>query len=344
MLNVITSDGLRAARRVGTHSSPVSYVLNGKRHQVNKEIVNGEMEIRVFDKPIGEMMTNGSLPDMKAFTEKVVLDVELGKELIPLLYKEIYDLIDDPNLPQTMEAKWALSGLVVFLEHLEGGEVKFGTIQAEKGPVAKIKTYAGGFEYTKQMIEFNETFSVELLNKDMGRAWNAMLNHIHLGAIISATYAAGNKTAAVAGPAGSERWVTVYRTLSKAVSDAATAKRPGSVLLAATADRQDIEMAIKGFTHNGTVYPPIPGITTIVFYDGETLSSGKKDTVYPGVTVGKCYLIRPKRGFKELVKKDLTIESNQGDLSRLVESQVVGYGFRGAFAATGENIQEVSFS
>lgn len=343
-MKVITSEGLRIARRSGSYEAPVSYKMNGQTYHVTKRIINGEMDIRNFEKPLGELMTYGSISDQKGFTEKVVLDVELGREQVPLLYKEIYDLIDDPNLPELLEAKWALTGSCVFAEHIEAGEVKFTTLQAEQGPIAKIKTYTGGFEYTKQMIEFNRTFDVEALNKGMGEGWNALLNHLHLGAIITATYPAANKTAAVPGEAGDERWVTVYRTLSKAVKDAATAKRPGTVLLAATSDQQDIEIAVKGFTHGGTVYPPIPGIVTVIYYDGYQLSIGKKDYSYPGVPAGKAYLIRPKRGFKELLKKDLQIESNKGDLSRLVESQIVGYGFRGVFAAIGENVQEVSFS
>ncbi|MBB6673012.1 phage major capsid protein [Cohnella nanjingensis] len=343
-MKVITMDGLRAARRTGTIQQPVSYKMNGKSHAVTKQIVNGEMDVRWFEKPLGELMTFGSIADQKAFSEKVVLDVELGREQVPLLYKEIYDEISDPNLPKLLEAKWALTGACIFAEHIEAGEVKFSTLMAEQGPIAKIKTYTGGFEYTKEMFEYNQTYDVETLNKGMGEGWNALLNHLHLGAIITATYKPENKTAVVPGEAGDERWVTFYRTLSAAVKAAATAKRPGTLLLAATSDRQDIEQALKGFTHDGTVYPPIPGITTIVYYDGYQITVGKKEYSYPGVTPGKAYLIRPKRGFKELIKRDLEIETNQGDLSRLVERQVVGYGFRGVFAAIGENIQEISFS
>ena len=65
---------------------------------------------------------------------------------------------------------------------------------------------------------------------------------------------------------------------------------------------------------------------------------------YGGVTPGKAYLIRPKRGFKELLKQDLRVEAAMGDLTRLVDSQIVAYAHRGVFAAVEENVQEISFS
>jgi len=55
-------------------------------------------------------------------------------------------------------------------------------------------------------------------------------------------------------------------------------------------------------------------------------------------------LIRPKQGFKELVKKDLTIETTSGDLTRLVEAQIIAYAYRGVFAALDENVQKVEIS
>lgn len=342
MVQIITSAGLKSARRQGTYETQIPFILNGKRYEVPKKIVNGEMELRDFEKPFGETMTFGSLSDLKGLVEKVVLDVELGREKVPLLYGAIYDNITDPNLPQLLEAKWAVRGAVIFLEHLEGQEVKFGVMQAEQGPTVKIRTWAAGFEYTKEMKEFNQTFEIESLNQALGEGHNALLNHLHLSPFLTHTYPAVNKTASLAA-AGEERWVSIWRTLNKAASDAATRKRPTSVLLANSSDRSDIEMALKGFQASGTTYPPIPGIESIIFYDGYEVRIGKKDYGYAGVTPGKAYLIRPKRGFKELVKKDLQIESNQGDLSRLVESQMVGFAFRGAFAAVDENVQEVTF-
>lgn len=342
MFKVISQDTLLDQRRKLNIEDDIPFVTNGEVDCVKKKMVNGEMETLELEKPLGEMMSFGSTANLKDLLRKVVLDVELGREQVQLVYGPIYDRISDSNLPQVLDAKWALHGNCVFLEHIEGGEIKFGSIDAEYGPTARIQTYATGFEYTKEMVDFNQTFKVEILNKSMGEAYNALLNHMHLSPILSATYKSANKTA-FKGQSGDPTWLGIWRTLSEAKKDTVKAKRPGTILLASTADQTDIEMAIKGgHLLNGSLYPTINGITTIIYYDGWDVTVGKKSYSYPGVTPGKAYLIRPQRGFKELVKKDLTTESGNPDLTRLVESQIVGYCYRGVFAAIDENVQEIS--
>ncbi len=344
MYKVYSQDALKAERRRGTYTDKTPFVVNGKVYEVEKKIINGEMETFELAKPVGEMLTSGSLEQFKDLMRKVVLDVELGREQVQPLYQPIYERIQDANLPRVIDAKWALTGTVVFTEHIEGEEVKFGRLQAEQGPTARILTYTAGFEYTKEMKDFNEAFSVEILNRAMGEAYNALLNHIHLYPIIGFSYKSANKTAYQA-ESDKPAWVGVYNTLVQAVADAAVAKRPGTVLLASTADQANIEMALRGGHQiEGTVYPAISGIQSVIYYDGWEVTVGKKSYSYAGVTPGKAYLIRPKRGFKELVKQDLRIEATAGDLSRLIESQIVGYAYRGVYAAIEENVQEIALA
>lgn len=339
---VISQETLKEKRRQGTYTEKVPFILDGKVYEVEKKIINGEMETLEFSKPLGEIMSYGSTEQFKDLLRKVVLDVELGRERVQLLYKPIYQTISDANLPRLIDGKWALRGTVVFTEHVEGEEIKFGKLQAEEGPVARIVTYAAGFEYTKELKDFNESFTIELLNQAMGEAYNALLNHLHLGPIINFNYPESNKTA-YQGEPEEPRWVGVYKTLVKAMADATVAKRPGTVLLASSVDQFDIETALKGgYQIGGTVYPAIQGIRTVIYYDGWETTVGRKTYTYPGVTPGKAYLIRPQGGFKELIKRDLVIEATSGDLSRLVESKIVGYAYRGVYAAVEENVQEIS--
>jgi hypothetical protein len=343
-MKIYSQDVLKEARRQGTYTEKVPFVLDGKLFEVEKKIVNGEMETLELSRPVGEMLTSGSVEQFKDLLRKVVLDVELGREQVQLLYQPIYDRIQDANLPRVLDAKWALTGTVVFTEHIEGEEVRFGRLQAEQGPIARILTYTAGFEYTKEMKDFNEAFSVEILNRGIGEAYNALLNHMHLYPIISFSYKAANQTA-YQGETTDPSWVRVYKTINKALADAATAKRPGTVLLASTVNQADIEMALKGGHQvEGTVYPAISGIQSVIYYDGWETSVGKKNYTYNGVPQGKAYLIRPKRGFKELLKQDLRVEATSGDLSRLIEIQIVAYAYRGVYAAVEENVQEISLT
>lgn len=341
-IKIYSQDTLLDQRRNQSVEEKVPFVIAGEVDYVDKKIVNGEMELLDFGKPLGEMINFGSVSDLKDLLRKVVLDVELGKEQVQLVYKPIYDTITDANFPEVLDAKWALRGACVFLEHMEGAEVKFGSIEAEHGPTARIKTYTSGFEYTKKMIDFNETFNVEMLNKAMGEAYNALLNHLHLSPIIDFAYKAANKTA-FKGEAGDPIWLGMYKTFAQAVKDTRTAKRPGTILLANSADALDIEMALRGGHQiEGSIYPAISGINSIVYYDGWETTVGKKNYEYAGVAPGKAYLIRPKRGLKELIKRDYTVESGNKDISRLVEEQMVAYCYRGVFAAIEENVQEIT--
>lgn len=341
-IKIYSQDTLLDQRRKQDVKEKVPFIIAGEVDYVDKNIVNGEMDLLDFNKPLGEMINFGSVSELKDLLRKVVLDVEMGKEQVQLVYKPLYDTITDPNFPEVLDAKWAMHGACVFLEHMEGGEVKFGSVEAEAGPTARIRTYSSGFEYTKKMIDFNESFNVEMLNKSMGEAYNALLNHLHLSPIIGFDYKAANKTA-FKGEAGDPIWLGMYKTFAQAVKDTRIAKRAGTVLVANSADAMDIEMALRGGHQiEGTVYPAIAGINSIIYYDGWETKVGKKDHKYTGVAPGKAYLVRPKRGLKELIKKDYTVETGNKDISRLIEEQIVAYCYRGVFAAIEENVQEIT--
>ncbi len=342
-------DDLKEKRRQGTIDTQVPYSFNGKEETVPKKIVNGEMEVIDIDKPIGEMMTSETT--RKELVQKVVLDVELGREEVPVLYNPIYETLTDPNFPKEFEAKWAQTGSVIFFEHMEGEEVKFGSLQAESGPIARLKGYSAGFEYTKEMEIFNQMFNFEIMNKAFGEAHNALLNHLHLGPILTHSYKGTNKTAAqfvdetgksLSSKTGAHYMLSLRATLRQALKDTRTAKRPGTVLIANSADKEDIQEALGSMTLQATPYGATSGITDIIYYDGWETDVARKSYAYPGVPEGKVYLVRPKRGFKELVKQGLQVQSTIGDLSRLVEAQIVGDFWRGVFAAVDENVQEIT--
>lgn len=344
MLNVVSQETALEARRAYKGETKIPFIFNNKMEFATKKMANGEMETLKFNKPFGEMITYSSSNVSKELLRKVVLDVELGRESVQTLYQPIYDTISDPNFPELLDAKWALRGSCVFLETVEGGEVKFGSVQAEAGPTARIVTYTTGFEYTKKMKDFNQSFQVEMLNKEIGEAYNALLNHLHFAPIIKAKYKNENKTA-YAGKADDLPWVRLYETIKEGLKATSIAKRPATVLLANSANRIDIETALRGgYQLNGTIYPAISGIQTVIYYDGWDTTVGKKTYEYEAVPVNKLYLIRPKRGFKELLKQDLRIETNGGDLTRMVEQQMIGYTYRGVFAAIDENVQELTIA
>ena len=348
-MNTISVESILNKRLRESYEVTGHYLFDGAVKDIKSKVVNGEMDVLQLTKPIGEMITKGDIPE--ELFQKVVLDVELGRQSVPTVYSPIYQRMVNANFPQVFTAKWAEYGTVVFLEHVEGGEVKFGSLAAEYGPTANIQTYAAGFEYTQDMIKYNQTWNMSILNTAFGEAYNALLNHIHLYPIVSYSYKSANKTAIVYtkadGTAGTssdyDLTMTLKFTLKKGIKDAIKAGRPGSVLLAPSAAQIDLEEAMARIvTSSGKPYPSITQIKNVIYYDGWSAEVGGKTYTYGGVPSTKLYLIRPKAGFKELVKHDLQIQSNNGDLTRLVDSQIVGVARRGVYAALDENVQEIT--
>lgn len=281
-----------------------------------------------------------------ALLEKVRIDVAFGLADIPLLYGPLYQRINPSGgfpggLYQIDE--FTLMANVVFLQKFEGGEVEFGTLQKGSPAIGSIQTYAAGFEWTEDMIEFDRTWSMELNSQAFGRAYNALLNHLHLSPVIGYSYTAPNQTPA--NSTGATLAEKTHLTFQGAYTESvlATPRRTGTVLLASEANRFQIEEAILTpvYDANGQPLPNVP-IQTIIYYDGETITRGSDVFQYPGVTPGKCYLIFPQRKMKELVHHDLRIDIGPPDISRLVEGQQVGRARRGVFANLEESVEEIT--
>lgn len=294
------------------------------------------------DVDISEMITTsqGSMD----LLEKVRIDVAFGLAEIPLLYGPVYERVNGPFPGGVFQIdENTLQADVVFLEKFEGGEVQFGTLRKGVPALGSIQTYAAGFEWTEDMVEFDRTWSIELHNRAFGRAYNALLNHLHLSPIIGFTYAGGNSTAANA--TGADLQEKTHLTFQAAYTATVQAQpqRRGTVLLASETNRFQIEEALLTPVRDvqGNPLPTIP-IDTIIYYDGETLVRGTDSFVYPGVTAGTCFLISPRQRFKEMLHHDLRIDIGSADISRLIEGQQVGRARRGMYADIANSVQKVT--
>lgn len=296
-------------------------------------------------KPIIREMLDTAQGQM-ALLEKVRIDVAFGLADIPLLYGPVYDRIAPaggfPGGAYQID-EYTLTANVIFLQKFEGGEVQFGTLAKGSPSTGTIKTYAAGFAWTEDMIEFDRTYSIELNNQAFGRAYNALLNHLHLSPIIGNTYAGGNSTAANATGATLAEKTNLTLQAAYTHSVTATPRRTGTILLASEANRFQIETALLTPVNDaqGNPLPNVP-ITTIIYYDGESINVGSDTYTYPGVTAGTCFLIFPKRKLKELVHHDLRIDIGPPDISRLVEGQQVGRSRRDVFANLTESVEKIT--
>lgn len=277
----------------------------------------------------------------REFIEKITYDMYSGREGVALLYKEIYTPVVDSNLPQTLTEKEFGPVQVVFLQKLEGGEVKFGALGPGTEKTVSLYTWAAGIEYDEDMIEYNQTWRISDIGVGFGEAYNKLLNHLHLSPIISGTYVtsgggiAAQKTAQKNGTAQLIAWNT---DLATTLLDAITVLPAGSLFLVNSSNMNAINIAVAAamyadFTPN--VVKQKIAKCTFVEYDGDEITVGGKTYTYAGVTAGYAYFLKPKTNFKEYIKHDLRVDSGDGDLSRLIVTQLVGRARRGVLAALG---------
>lgn len=346
MYKVVSLETLREERRKQNVEELVSFIApGGKEGRVTKRIINGEMEVLGLDRPIGEMITTAS--GLAAVVQKVVLDLELGRERVPLLYTPIYRRVENRNFTPHVDIRPFVGARVVFLEHLEGEDVKFGDMYVGSASTVPIVTYAAGFEWSEDVVEYSQDWAMSELSRALGEAYNALLNDIHLSPIINYVYPAKNKTAA--SNEGTTYLEKLRNTIKQGLIDASKDKNPetgaprrSTVLLAHSSRQWDIEEALQRMQIGGTVYPAISQINTLVFYDGYSVTVGEKTHTFQGVSPDKAYLIDPQRYFVELVKHDLVVDAAGADLKRLVSGSIVGRARRGVVASPESAVQEIT--
>jgi len=303
-------------------------------------------EVKAGKVTIKEMI--GTDDGAREFIEKTTYDLYSGRENIPLLYKDVYSTISDSNLPKTLTEEEFGPVQVVFLEKFEGGEVKFGVLGPGTEKSVSLHTYAAGIELSEDMVEWNQTWRMSEVGVAFGEAYNKLLNHLHLSPIINGTYTttsgglqaqkAAQEGDPVKGTAGIAQLIAYSTDLPTTLRNALTVLPRGSILLINSADRYAIEDAIAASMYADTspsVVKQRMNAANIIEYDGDSVVVGGKEYLYPGVTSGYAYFIAPKRNFREYIKHDLRTDSGDGDLSRLIVTQMVGRARRGLLASLG---------
>jgi hypothetical protein len=314
-----------------------------REHTVPKYLKDAlEIELK---KPVGEMITTSQ--GAMALLEKVRIDTDVGLAEVPLLYTPLFERVNGPfpGGSVMIGSDITVDANVVFQQKFEAGEIVFGTITytGAQTPIP-VQTYAAGFEWTEDMIEYDRSYEVGMNARAFGRAYNYLLNHIHLSPIIAFSYGGANTTAAdvTAATTVQER---VLRTFQTAYRHAVTAvpQRIPTWILANEADRFLIEDALLTpvLDANGNPLRKVP-VEGIIYYNGATVTNGLKSFVYPGVTSATCYFIQPRLKLKELVHHDLRIDIGPEDISRLIEGQQVGRTRRTTYLDIANAVEKVT--
>lgn len=305
------------------------------------------------DAVISEMI--GTSDGAKEFIEKITYDLASGYQSEPLVYKDIYTTLTDANFPETMTVKSFGNIESVFLQKLEGGEIKFGSVGAGKQTVVRMETWAAGMEYDEDIAEYNQTWRVSEIGESMGIAYNRLLNNLHLSPIINGTYDHAHQVdadtvsttdlaAAIKRQNGNNKVKGVAQEVKGDIAKPKTWKAAlsilpaGSIILCSSYDEATIkECFLTDILANKEQSPTAKKLSsaTFVTYDGAQFSVGVDSYTYPGCPIGTAFLIAPKQNFKEYIKHDLRVDSGDGDLSRLIIAQIVARARRGVALALG---------
>lgn len=296
---------------------------------------------------IAEFIGAGSFAN--AFVTRQMYEIDAGRDEEPILYESIYDIVESADLPEIMPIDVLGPMGVAFEEVVEGGEVKFATVgQSQKS--VRIRQYATALEYTKKLIMFNQTWDLPTLERQVGNAYNALLNNIHLSPIISFSYKAANQTAAsTVGTLIEEKYTrTLEDAITASKTDTSNPRRGPYDLLIAGGDMFTVERALRLRIQDGANPNAVPGasfIDNVIVYDGWTGMRGKKQITYTGVTTGTAYLVNKQYpvDFKSYLKQGLMDETGDGDISRFIVEQKVWDTWLAAFANPLRAVEEITW-
>lgn len=328
---------------------------------------DGTLKRLQLTKPIGEFLGTGNM--VEELAQYVQVDIESGRQEVPLLYKSIYDTRTNPNFPKILDSGFSMFADAVFLQHLEGQEVRFGTTRAEMGPTVPIVTYSSGFEWDEDVEEYDEGWRVSMANEAIGQAYNALLNHLHMSPFINSDYTVatgfGNETAYQTHASG-DRLESIRLTFRQALYDAAQktdsfgrkhAIRP-TIALCNLGTAYEVNDALSlindqsGIGDNGTdpaffigrrsdtagPNPSVNQISAIVAYEGESMQIGNLVFNYGTFADNEVVLVQPRRNAWEFIKHDLRVDTERpSDLSRLIVAQMVARARRGLLNAVESN-------
>nr|DAV53537.1 MAG TPA: major capsid protein [Caudoviricetes sp.] len=304
---------------------------------------------------ISEMI--GTSDGAKEFVEKITYDLASGYQSEPLVYKDIYTTLTDANFPETMTVKSFGNVESVFLQKLEGGEIKFGSIGAGKETVVKMETWASGMEYDEDITEYNQTWRVSSIGESIGVAYNRLLNNLYLSPIIDGAYDHAHQVVADTATTSDIAKAIKKQNGNEAIHLKGVAQEikggldkpktwkaalsilpAGSIILCSSYDEATIkECFLTDILANKEQSPTAKKLSaaTFITYDGAIFNVGADSYEYKGCPIGTAFLIVPKQNFKEYIKHDLRVDSGDGDLSRLVVAQIVARARRGVALALG---------
>lgn len=350
-MDFITQDVIRknniAAKRqfkkgYSLPNAPMGEMTFMQTGEGGKKLFTQEMIEKISKLPAGEMM---SLADVKAFVQQTVLDVTIAQAEHPTVYQEIYDEIVNSAFPETVKVRDLIGLQAAFGVVHDGESVAMASFKLGKFESVDMQTFAAGYSISKDWVDYNQFWKVDQANRALGIAHNAILDHIHLSPIISASYTGKAITNKVS--TGSTNLENVWLTLRSGIQAALKRKSSHGYLLRPTialcnsATAMDVEAAVNGLLQKGTQLGSLGVIQKVIAYDGWDGEVNGVVHNFAATKDNEVYLIQPKQTFKALVKTDITQLSQRGNILTLSELDVAQFFRRAVVADVTNSVHKV---
>lgn len=256
--------------------------------------------------------------DKRAWERRILINVALGRLQHMTIYESLYRNVRDENLPR----------LVTLPE---------GSAQNK----IEMHNFGAGLEYNHASEIYKEYYNLQQVERGMGKAHNALLNHLHLSPFLSHSYSDSSTTIAQGIPdMGSERLLDV---LEQGLEAAFNQRRSGPfALLVETVTGLRIERALH--RDNEKSKRVLRYITDMIFYDGWFNRICKKEITYTGCLRDVVLMISLNN--KDLhhisyVKKELDFQTQEGEPSRSVEVTTIADSFLAVYCDPAATTQKI---
>ena len=163
-------------------------------------------------------------------------------------------------------------------------------------------------------------------------AYNILMNHVHFYPLLNGTYDATGTKAAQETAAQTVAYDTDLQTTLESVLKILPL---ATWLVVGSANRFRVANVLnKVYTDTNVAIELHKNFDMgrILAYDGGSVTVGGKTTTYDGVGSTYGYAVVPKTKLRSYVKRRLTIEEGDGDLSRFIAFQQVAHCYQGVSA------------
>lgn len=279
---------------------------------------------------------------------KIWYDLSLTMKEVPLVYKQIYQTLSDPSLPEYIPIKdFAPLSDFFFTQVLDGEAVLLNKVKQEGMTSVALQINAGGWIKSFREMLFDNSIADANMRDQAARGYRNYLNAVYMNPIVSFTGELKDTRFDAScikdTPKSKMSWFEKNWHIVKAGINRSKKWNVDNQLNAqyVAVMNEETESWFQDATDEvnpdgNKRYPSLTNfMKTRVIYNGASMKDGDKPVVYSGVATGTILLVPVGvKHFVEFEKVPLTVITDEGMANNLGAKTTVMYDCRGQYAST----------